>query len=800
MAAIGGGRPEGGAGYDDQQGVRLGPEGGRAGGAVDRARRRRDRRRGRHGEHERARPTSSTKARFGYRMGHDQMHRLDDRRRAHGCPITYVHMGITAENVADQVRHLARGAGRVRGREPAEGRARRSRAASSRTRSSPVEIPAKKGDPSSSTPTSTRGRDDAPTRLAALKPAFKKDGGTVTAGNASGINDGAAAVVVMSERRAQALGLPIARPASARYASAGVDPAIMGMGPWPASEKALEKAGLRKEEIDLWELNEAFAAQSLGVLRELDIPKNRVNVNGGAIALGHPIGASGARVLVTLLHAMKRRQLGVASLALHRRRPGPGGRDPQDERVVFVSSSGRVALVRADVAKESRGDVMTEHVVDSSRPGRLSRCRSMTGPPSCSRRRPTASPSACSLPQRAGSFAQVAAAIGDDGRDPRSDRPRARRDGRRRARHDRGVRRRGPRRGGWWRRSSGLEGVTVESVSDRTFLHAPRAARSRSSRRSRSTTRDDLSMAYTPGVARVCAAIHDDPDRGVDADHQGQHGRRGHRRHGRARAGRHRPGGRDAGDGGQGDAVQGVRRRRRLPAVPGHQGRRRDRRLRQGRRARRSAASTSRTSPRRAASRSSAACAPSSTSRCSTTTSTEPRSSSSPRCSTRCAWSARAPCEIKRGRRRAPAPPASRARRSSSPTACTNVVVCDIEGALYSGRPGLDPERAALAERTNPGDERGMADELLRGADVLVGLSRARRRLGGRRAHDGPRTRSSSRWPTRRPRSSPRRSATTSRSWPPGARTTPTRSTTCSPSPASSAARSTSARARSTRR
>ena len=139
----------------------------------------------------------------------------------------------------------------------------------------------------------------------------------MTAGNASGINDGAAAVVIMSDAKAKALGLtPLATIRS--YASAGVDPSIMGMGPWPASEKALERAGLRKEEIDLWELNEAFAAQSLGVLRELNIPKSRVNVNGGAIALGHPIGASGARVLVTLLYAMADRdaRLGLASLCI----------------------------------------------------------------------------------------------------------------------------------------------------------------------------------------------------------------------------------------------------------------------------------------------------------------------------------------------------------------------------------------------------------------------------------------------------------------------------------------------------
>jgi acetyl-CoA C-acetyltransferase len=121
----------------------------------------------------------------------------------------------------------------------------------------------------------------------------------------------------MSDERAKALGLtPLATIRS--YASRGVDPSIMGMGPWPASEAALAKAGLRKEEIDLWELNEAFAAQSLGVLRELSIPKGRVNVNGGAIALGHPIGASGTRVLVTLLHAMEDRDahLGVASLCI----------------------------------------------------------------------------------------------------------------------------------------------------------------------------------------------------------------------------------------------------------------------------------------------------------------------------------------------------------------------------------------------------------------------------------------------------------------------------------------------------
>ena len=252
-------------------------------------------------------------------MGHDQ---LLDSMIADGltCPITHVHMGITAENVAAKYEHLARGAGRVRGREPAEGGGRASRAASSRPRSSPVEVPgAKKGETfkfetDEHPRAGTHGRE----ARSRCRPAFKPDGGTVTAGNASGINDGAAAVVVMSDAQGEG-----ARPHAARHASAPTPrpvsiPSIMGMGPWPASEKALEKAGLRKEEIDLWELNEAFAAQSLGVLRELSIPKNRVNVNGGAIALGHPIGASGARVLVTLLHAMADRdaRLGVASLCI----------------------------------------------------------------------------------------------------------------------------------------------------------------------------------------------------------------------------------------------------------------------------------------------------------------------------------------------------------------------------------------------------------------------------------------------------------------------------------------------------
>jgi acetyl-CoA C-acetyltransferase len=261
-------------------------------------------------------PYISKKARFGIRMGHDQ---LLDSMIADGltCPITLVHMGITAENVAAKY-----GISREAQDEfSAESQHRAGEAIKSgkfKAEIVPVEVPGAKKGETFKFDTDEHPRPDTKAEvLAKLRPAFKPDGGSVTAGNASGINDGAAALVVMSDRKAKELGLtPLATIRS--FASAGVDPAIMGMGPWPASEKALAKAGLRKEEIDLWELNEAFAAQSLGVLQELGLPKSRVNVNGGAIALGHPIGASGARVLVTLLYAMADRgaSLGVASLCI----------------------------------------------------------------------------------------------------------------------------------------------------------------------------------------------------------------------------------------------------------------------------------------------------------------------------------------------------------------------------------------------------------------------------------------------------------------------------------------------------
>jgi acetyl-CoA C-acetyltransferase len=255
------------------------------------------------------------KARFGLRLGHSE---ILDSMVADGltCPITFVHMGITAENIAAKY-------GIPRAEQDAFAAESQKRTAAAQSAGKfkkeivAVEIPGRKKGETARFDTDEHPRADTTAeKLGGLKAAFKADG-SVTAGNASGINDGAAALVVMSEEKAKALHLtPMARIRGG--ASAGVDPSIMGMGPWPACEKALKATGLRKEEIDLWELNEAFAAQSLGVLRELALPANRVNVHGGAIALGHPIGASGARVLVTLLHAMADRdaRLGIASLCI----------------------------------------------------------------------------------------------------------------------------------------------------------------------------------------------------------------------------------------------------------------------------------------------------------------------------------------------------------------------------------------------------------------------------------------------------------------------------------------------------
>ena len=224
------------------------------------------------------------------------------------------HMGVTAENIAEryQIGREAQDAFAASSQNKAEAARKAGRFVGE---IAPVTIKGRKGD--TIIDTDEYIRDGAtPEAMAALKPAFKKDG-SVTAGNASGLNDGAAAFVLMSSAEAERRGAPVlARIKS--WASAGVDPAIMGMGPVPASRKALEKAGWTVADLDLVEANEAFAAQALAVGQELGLDPARLNVNGGAIAIGHPIGASGARILVTLLHEMIRRDAkkGLATLCI----------------------------------------------------------------------------------------------------------------------------------------------------------------------------------------------------------------------------------------------------------------------------------------------------------------------------------------------------------------------------------------------------------------------------------------------------------------------------------------------------
>jgi acetyl-CoA C-acetyltransferase len=225
------------------------------------------------------------------------------------------HMGITAENVAKKY-----GIGREEQDALALASQQKAAAAQDAGRFKDeivaVNIPQKKGDPLVFDADEFINRKTNAEALAGLRPAFDK-AGSVTAGNASGLNDGAAAVVVMSARKADQLGLqPLARIAS--YASAGLDPALMGMGPVPAARKALERAGWKPADLDLLEINEAFAAQACAVHKEMGWDTSKVNVNGGAIAIGHPIGASGCRILVTLLHEMQRRDArkGIASLCI----------------------------------------------------------------------------------------------------------------------------------------------------------------------------------------------------------------------------------------------------------------------------------------------------------------------------------------------------------------------------------------------------------------------------------------------------------------------------------------------------
>ena len=225
------------------------------------------------------------------------------------------HMGITAENVAKQY-----GITREAQDALALGSQQKAAAAQEAGRFKdeivPVSIAQKKGDPIIFAADEFINKKTNAEALAGLRPAFDKTG-SVTAGNASGLNDGAAAVMVMSAAKAKALGLtPLARIAS--YASAGLDPKIMGMGPVPAARKALERAGWKAADLDLLEINEAFAAQACAVHQEMGWDMSKVNVNGGAIAIGHPIGASGARILVTLLHEMVKRDAkkGIASLCI----------------------------------------------------------------------------------------------------------------------------------------------------------------------------------------------------------------------------------------------------------------------------------------------------------------------------------------------------------------------------------------------------------------------------------------------------------------------------------------------------
>jgi acetyl-CoA C-acetyltransferase len=253
-------------------------------------------------------------ARWGFRMGHNE---ATDSMLAEGltCAINSCHMGITAEEVASRY-----GISRVeQDAFAAESQRRAERALRDGTFTAeivPVPVPQKKGEPQRVDVDEYPRAGTTAEKLAGLRPAFKKDG-SVTAGNASGINDGAAALVLTSAGKAAALGAPpLARILS--YATAGVDPKIMGMGPVPAVRRTLDRAGLKSSDIDLFELNEAFAVQALAVSRELQLDPSRVNVHGGAIALGHPIGATGARILTTLLYALRARKAryGVAGLCI----------------------------------------------------------------------------------------------------------------------------------------------------------------------------------------------------------------------------------------------------------------------------------------------------------------------------------------------------------------------------------------------------------------------------------------------------------------------------------------------------
>jgi acetyl-CoA C-acetyltransferase len=252
-------------------------------------------------------------SRDGFRMGDAKM---IDTMVVDGLWDVYnqYHMGITAENVAEEYAVT-----RAEQDEFAAASQQKAEAAMKSGRFNDeivsVDVPSRKGPVVFNTDEYPRAGTTAES-LGGLKPAFKKDG-TVTAGNASGINDGAAAVLLTSARKAKELGLkPLAKIKA--FSSAGVDPKYMGMGPVPASKRCLSRAGWEPKDLDLMEINEAFAAQAIAVNRQMGWDTSRVNVNGGAIALGHPIGASGCRILVTLLHEMQKRDAkrGLASLCI----------------------------------------------------------------------------------------------------------------------------------------------------------------------------------------------------------------------------------------------------------------------------------------------------------------------------------------------------------------------------------------------------------------------------------------------------------------------------------------------------
>ncbi|MEX3946154.1 acetyl-CoA C-acetyltransferase [Paraburkholderia sp. EG287A] len=253
-------------------------------------------------------------SRDGFRMGDAK---LIDSMIVDGLWDVYnqYHMGVTAENVAKEygITREEQDAFAALSQNKAEAAQKAGRFDAEIV---PVAIPQRKGEPLQFATDEFVRHGVTAESLAGLKPAFNKEG-TVTAANASGINDGAAAVVVMSAKKAEALGLtPLARIKA--YASGGVDPKVMGMGPVPASKRALERAGWSVNDLDLMEINEAFAAQALAVNKQMGWDTSKINVNGGAIAIGHPIGASGCRILVTLLHEMQRRDAkrGLASLCI----------------------------------------------------------------------------------------------------------------------------------------------------------------------------------------------------------------------------------------------------------------------------------------------------------------------------------------------------------------------------------------------------------------------------------------------------------------------------------------------------